>query len=154
GTGTAALRTDQREVAVNVIKHREPKPMATRNTKEHKKEGMVFPLCASVCFLSLFCSGSSAVAAEPEVVVGSKTFTESVILGGLTAQLARGAGAQVRHRAELGGTPVLWNALLQGAIDVYPEYTGTIVQEILAGQGVQGEDALRQALAKRGIRMS
>jgi osmoprotectant transport system permease protein len=105
----------------------------------------------SLCALCL--CGSFSFAAE--IVVGSKSFTESVILGELIAQLARGAGAQAKHRAELGGTPVLWNALLQGAIDVYPEYTGTITQEILAGQGVQGEEALRRTLlAQHGIRMS
>jgi osmoprotectant transport system permease protein len=107
-----------------------------------------------MCSLCLCGSFSSVFAAEPEVVVGSKTFTESVVLGELIAHLARGAGAKVKHRAELGGTPVLWNALLQGAIDVYPEYTGTITQEILAAERLQGDEAVRRALAKRGIRIS
>ena len=62
--------------------------------------------------------------------------------------------ARTRHRSELGGTQVLWSALLRGDIDVYPEYTGTLSQEILAGSGVSGEQAIRQALAERGIRMS
>jgi osmoprotectant transport system permease protein len=92
--------------------------------------------------------------AAPQVVVGSKSFTEGVILGELAAQQAHRAGAQVQHRAELGGTRVLWNALRQGEIDVYPEYTGTLSQEIFAGQDVHGEVALRQALAASGVRMS
>jgi len=90
----------------------------------------------------------------PRVVVGSKAFTESVILAELATQLARRTGAEVVHRPELGGTRLLWNALRQGEIDVYPEYTGTIRQEIFARQGVQGEEAIRQALADHGILMS
>src|SRR5439155_22625010 len=85
--------------------------------------------------------------------VGSKSFTESVTLGELVAQLVRSVGLTAVHRRELGGTTVLWNALRKGEIDVYPEYTGTIGEEILAGK-VHGEEALRQAVAEQGIRMS
>src|SRR5205814_1013309 len=113
----------------------------------------------SFVILSSFVLGHSSFvtavrAADPALVVGSKSFTESVILAELVAQLVRRTGAKVNHRAELGGTRLLWNALRQGEIDVYPEYTGTISQEILAGQNVQGEEAIRRALAGAGIRMS
>ncbi|MCZ6679700.1 MAG: ABC transporter permease subunit [Candidatus Poribacteria bacterium] len=90
----------------------------------------------------------------PEVKVGSKKFTESVILGELISQIAQSAGASAVHRRELGGTRILWNALLKGEIDAYPEYTGTISQEILAGEGISGEEEIRKALAAQGIRMS
>ncbi len=90
----------------------------------------------------------------PEVKVGSKKFTESVILGELITYLARSAGADVVHRRELGGTRVLWNALLGGEIDVYPEYTGTISGEILAGSGIRSEEEILKALANRDIRVS
>ena len=73
--------------------------------------------------------------APPEVKIGSKAFTESVILGEMVSLLARNAGASPVPLRELGGTRVLWNALLRGEIDIYPEYTGTISQEIFAGQG-------------------
>ncbi|MCL4553013.1 MAG: ABC transporter permease subunit [Candidatus Marsarchaeota archaeon] len=92
--------------------------------------------------------------ARTEVKIGSKTFTESVILGEMTSLLVRNAGAHPIQRRELGGTRVLWNALLRGEIDIYPEYTGTISQEIFAGQGIQGDAPLRQALAKQGIMMT
>jgi osmoprotectant transport system permease protein len=84
--------------------------------------------------------------------VGSKKFTESVILGEIAAQLAAEAGARAIHRRELGGTRVLWDALLADEIDVYPEYTGTIAQELLRGVPAE-EDALRRALAGRGVEM-
>jgi osmoprotectant transport system permease protein len=93
-------------------------------------------------------------ASAPPLTVGSKKFTESVILAEMVAQLAEHDGAHVQRRHQLGGTQVLWKALVSGAIDVYPEYTGTISEEVLAGQQVYGEDAIRRQLAKQGIRMS
>jgi osmoprotectant transport system permease protein len=70
----------------------------------------------------------------------------------MCTQLAAASGARVLHRRELGGTRVLWDALLAGEIDVYPEYTGTIAEELVRGVGAD-EDALRRALAARRIRM-
>ena len=88
------------------------------------------------------------------VRVGSKVFTESVILGEIVSQLAERAGAQVEHRAGLGGTQVVWKALLSGDVDIYPEYTGTIDEEILSGMNIKDDDARRAALAERGVRIS
>ncbi len=92
-------------------------------------------------------------AAHAELVVGSKNFTESVILGEIAAGLARQAGIEVRHRRQLGGTRILWRALENGQIDVYPEYTGTLAQELLQLPGAD-EDTLRGALTKRGLAMT
>lgn len=92
--------------------------------------------------------------AAAELKVGSKKFTESVILGELVALLARSAGAEAVHRRELGGTSVLWSALLAGEIDAYVEYTGTLREEILAGAAPGDEAALRAVLAGRGVTMS
>ena len=90
---------------------------------------------------------------SPRVVVGSKKFTESVILGEIATQLAAAAGARAEHRRELGGTRILWEALLRGDLDAYPEYTGTLRREILAGEAVEGQ-ALARALAGRGLSLS
>jgi osmoprotectant transport system permease protein len=103
-------------------------------------------LC-SLCFCSQF--SIAADDAKPEIKIGSKKFTESVILGEMLAFLARDAGASAIHRAELGGSDILWKALLRGDIDIYPEYTGTLKAELL-----RGEPDIGQALADRGIRMS
>ena len=59
-------------------------------------------------------------ASAQEVRIGSKAFTESVILGEMIAHLAHDQGANVRHHKQLGGTRVLWDALLAGEIDIYP----------------------------------
>jgi len=102
----------------------------------------------------------AAAAARP-LRVGSKAFTESVILGEIATGAVRSAGVEAEHRAALGGTRLLWDSLVSGAIDVYPEYTGTIVEEILAGDGfapgqssAQDRDRLASALAARGVGMT
>jgi len=98
--------------------------------------------------------GFTLPSAASEIKVGMKSFTESVILGEMAIHLAQEAGIQSVERKKLGGTRILWNALVSGAIDIYPEYTGTISQEILAGKGIHGEEAIRKALHKKGISMS
>ncbi|MGE0040597.1 MAG: glycine betaine ABC transporter substrate-binding protein [Vicinamibacterales bacterium] len=73
--------------------------------------------------------GAPAVTAqEPAgtVVIGSKNFTESRILGEMMAILIEAnTGLTVEHRSGLGGTLVCFTALERGEIDLYPEYTGT-----------------------------
>ena len=94
-------------------------------------------------------------AEEPvSITVGSKGFTESVILGEMLRHLARQTGIETHHQRQLGGTRVLWNALLSGEIDAYPEYTGTLLQEILVKENLQTEAELKQALTTRGLRMT
>jgi len=112
-------------------------------------------LMALLSSIVLFPAISKAGDADPETLkVGSKTFTENIILGELVARLGADAGIVTEHKRELGGTGVLWHALLHGDLDVYPEYTGTISQEILAGQDVEGVEAMRAAVAVHGLRMS
>ena len=96
------------------------------------------------------------VASEPPapVRIGSKKFTESVILGNIAEGLMREAGVTVIHRRELGGTQVLFHALESDQLDIYPEYTGTISGEILAGRKIGDDASLRAALAERGVGMS
>lgn len=96
----------------------------------------------------------TAYSSTPKIKIGSKKFTESVILGEIVNHLLKSTGEQPIYLRELGGTRVLWNALLKGEIDIYPEYTGTISEEILAGEEVHSEEEIRQALIKRGIKMT
>lgn len=86
--------------------------------------------------------------------VGSKKFTESVILGELVSLLSADAGTPVVHIRELGGTRLLYEALAAGEIDVYAEYTGTLLQEILRAEDLPDEAAIAASLARRGLRMS
>jgi osmoprotectant transport system permease protein len=86
------------------------------------------------------------------VRIGSKQFTESVILGEVVRLSARQAGVDVRHQRELGGTSILWSALQHGDIDAYPEYTGTLTHELLKNVAPDADIAtLRTALKPLGI---
>jgi osmoprotectant transport system permease protein len=106
----------------------------------------------------------AALAEEAPVRVGSKAFTEGVVLGEIATQALRAAGVDAVHRRELGGTRFLWEALRRGEIDVYAEYTGTLREEILGGAGgaaggagvtaLASHAALRRALAPFDVRIS
>jgi osmoprotectant transport system permease protein len=90
--------------------------------------------------------------ASQPLVVGSKKFTESVLLGELATRLLADAGLPARHEAQLGGTRVLWDALLAGHVDAYPEYTGTLCQEIL--HSACDRATLERALAAHHVVMT
>jgi len=91
-------------------------------------------------------------AAEPGPVrVASKAFTESVIVGELVTDVLQRRGLSAEHLRGLGGTRVVWDALVRGDVDVYPEYTGTLSEEIFAGR--VRPDALGPALAAAGIEL-
>jgi len=92
-----------------------------------------------------------ARAAEP-VVVGSKRFTESYILGEIVRQALAAGGVPAVHKQGLGNTAVMEQALANGSIDVYPEYTGTIVRELLKQDGAPSLAQLNAALAPRGLK--
>jgi len=96
-----------------------------------------------LAFLALALAG----AAHAETLkVGSKRFTESYILGEIVARSAHG-----EHRPGLGSTGIVFAALQAGAIDVYPEYTGTLAREILKLEGRPTLEQLDRALAGRGL---
>lgn len=104
--------------------------------------------------VSIACAASLVGCGRPTVVVGSKDFNESTILGDIVAYYVESTGESVEHRQRLGGSPVVWNALLAGEIDVYPDYTGTLRQELLRDLNLKTDDELRAALEERGLRMS
>ena len=88
------------------------------------------------------------------VTVGSKKFTENVILAEIITHLMENRHIPVQHKRELGGTRILWDALLHGDLDIYPEYTGTLIQELLANEKISGTLELRSSLSGYGIGMS
>ncbi|NGZ97789.1 MAG: ABC transporter substrate-binding protein [Nitrospira sp. WS110] len=87
-------------------------------------------LCACL-ILALIGAGCSDD--RRRVTVGSKNFLEQVLLGKLIAQhVERRLGVTVDRRLNLGGTMLAHRALLNGDIDLYPEYTGTALTAVLA----------------------
>jgi glycine betaine/choline ABC-type transport system substrate-binding protein len=84
-----------------------------------------------IAAMVLWC-GCSRPAADRAIVVGSKNFTEQIVLGEIVAQqLEHRLHRRVERRLNLGGTLLAHQALLSGQIDLYPEYTGTALQAIL-----------------------
>jgi osmoprotectant transport system substrate-binding protein len=88
-----------------------------------------------------------AGAQEGPVRIGSKDFTEQLILGEMYALLLENAGITTETRLNLGGTQVAQEALLAGEIDLYPEYTGTGLTVVL-GMPI---DAVAQATPVEGM---
>ncbi|MDQ3683983.1 MAG: ABC transporter permease/substrate-binding protein [Acidobacteriota bacterium] len=113
------------------------------STKHNKRRTLLIAAAtlAVVCGASLFAlwragslggnySGVRGVEEGARVVVGSKDFTEQVILGEIIAQTLEAAGLKVERRFELGGN-LCHDALVAGQIDFYPEYSGTSFTAIL-----------------------
>jgi glycine betaine/choline ABC-type transport system substrate-binding protein len=86
---------------------------------------------ASLAIVVVLVSAALAVRAPGAIVVGSKNFTEQLILGEIVAQtIERETGLPVQRRLNLGGTLICDRALVTGDIDVYVEYTGTSLTAI------------------------
>ncbi len=96
---------------------------------------------------------SQAEAGQP-IAVGSKSFAENVILGEMVVRLVEASGGTATHKVGLGGTQILWQALLKGDLDVYPDYTGTLFQEQFFGKGLTNIADLKRELAKLGLGMA
>src|SRR5437870_10852107 len=103
-----------------------------------------------LAFVISFAAAFSNLAASP-VVIGSKKFTESYVLGEIAKRALNDAGVPTEHRQGMGGTIILWQALYGEQIDAYPEYTGTIAQEILKTDRALSLNEIRDALAKFGV---
>lgn len=96
-------------------------------------------LLAASVFAS--CGGRPGSAA---VRIGSKNFSEQVLLGEIVAQALEARGARVDRKFNLGGTFVCHKALVAGDLDLYPEYTGTAFTAILAKKPVSDPAAVRK----------
>jgi osmoprotectant transport system permease protein len=107
----------------------------------------------SLAALSLAAAAAVACLHERErpVLVGSKKFTESYVLGEIAVRALRESGQPAEHRPGMGGTIILWEALKGGAIGAYPEYTGTIREEILPGRPADTFGEMAAALAREGV---
>jgi glycine betaine/choline ABC-type transport system substrate-binding protein len=90
----------------------------------------------AACLTLLMFAGCSRKPAA--LVVGSKNFTEQVLLGEILAQhIERRLGLAVERKLNLGGTLLAHQALTSGAIDLYPEYTGTALTAVLKRQPIK-----------------
>jgi osmoprotectant transport system permease protein len=100
--------------------------------------------------LAMAPASAASASTEGALIVGSKRFTESYILGEILRQTAAAAGP-AEHREGLGNTAVVLAALKAGAIDVYPEYLGTIDAEILGHRTPASREQIAGELAQQGL---
>jgi len=118
---------------------------------------MVRPLpgaCLAI-LLVLYGTNGGAAAADGVIRVGSKSFTESYILAEIAAQVIESAGeARAERQLGLGGTGLAYRAIASGAIDLYPEYTGTLSYIILKDPALRTTEAIRARLVASGLTMS
>jgi osmoprotectant transport system permease protein len=97
----------------------------------------------------------AGASADGVIRVGSKSFTESYVLAEIVAQVIEQVGeARAERRVGLGGTGLTQRALEAGAIDVYPEYTGTLARVILKDPALRTVESLRERLEPRGLTIS
>ena len=100
-----------------------------------------FLIVLIIIHAGIICPGNS-LKAQQTVKTGTKAFTESVILGELIRQSMEADGIDAEIYKQLGGTRILWSALVRGEIDIYPDYTGTITEEILAERDIRSTNEL------------
>ncbi len=120
-----------------------------RIRKTRKQELLLWVFSCVPAFLIF---SSSSLRAD-SITIGSKKFTESYVLAEIAKRAFENAGIKAEHREGMGGTIILWEALRGGGINVYPEYTGTIAEEILKKPGASAEE-IRRALDSFGIGMT
>src|SRR5712691_1415044 len=104
----------------------------------------------------LLLHGSTVKAAPDGIIrVGSKSYTESYILAEIAAQVIERVGeARVDRRPGLGGTGITYRAIASEAIDLYPEYTGTLGRIILKDPALRTPEAIRARLRAAGLTIS
>ena len=106
--------------------------------KKKRLQILVFTVLTAAMLLS---ACAPAAPAQPEsagkVVIGSKDFTEQFVVAELYAQILEDAGFTVERKLNLGGTPIAHEAIVNGEIDLYPEYTSTGLLTVLKQSPIQ-----------------
>src|ERR1700732_2547176 len=110
---------------------------------------------ASSIAIALATLWSCTSLAADSIVIGGKIFTESYILGEMAAQTIESSSqVPVTRKLGMGSTGILFEGLKSGAIDLYPDYTGTLAEAILKRPELKSLDEIRQALSAMGLTMS
>jgi len=105
-----------------------------------KKLALIFVMITALVAMLSGCgfsqssgSSSSSSSSPGTIIVGSKSFTENILIGDMMYDLLQAnlKGVTIENKSNLGGTMVPWNAIQSGQIDMYTEYTGTGLVSIL-----------------------
>src|SRR5271154_6248825 len=102
----------------------------------------------SIIAMLLAAVWSGRAAAADSIVIGGKIFTEGYVLGEMAAQAIEATSpVPVTRKLGMGSTGILFEALKSGAIDVYPDYTGTLAEAILKQPQLKSVEQIGRALA-------
>ena len=122
--------------------------LSPRRRRPSRRRALI--IAASLAGVILAAAGLSAARASGVIVVGSKNFTEQIVLGEIVAQaIERDTGLAVRRQLNLGGTLICDRALATGDIDVYVEYTGTALTAIFQQPPAKDRQAVMQTVRQR-----
>jgi osmoprotectant transport system permease protein len=111
-----------------------------RRPRRRRRRAMA--LAGFVVLVIVGAGGGLAAWRRPQIVVGSKNFTEQLVLGEIVAQTLERRGISVDRRLDLGGTAICDRAVRAGQIDVYVEYTGTALTAIFHRPVVHDREAV------------
>jgi len=114
-----------------------------------------FGLLIMICLLFSLVAVTSTACGQPTLTIGSKRFPESYILAEVIAHITESTGeGKVVRKFGLGGTAVVYKALEEGSIDIYPEYTGTILRVILKTDRKLEVDEIKKTLHERVLEIT
>ncbi len=111
-----------------------------RSRRSSRRRAVAVSVAAVV--IAVASAGLGAARGRAAVVVGSKNFTEQLVLGEIVAQSLERDGLQVDRRLNLGGTAICDQAVRSGEIDVYVEYTGTALTAIFHAPVAHNREAV------------
>jgi osmoprotectant transport system substrate-binding protein/osmoprotectant transport system permease protein len=110
---------------------------------------------ASIIAMLLAALMTGSASAADSIVIGGKIFTEGYILGEIAAQTIESSSpVPVTRKLGMGSTGILFEGLRSGAIDLYPDYTGTLAEAILKRPELKSLEEIRQALSDMGLTTS
>ncbi|MPZ75401.1 MAG: ABC transporter permease subunit [Deltaproteobacteria bacterium] len=121
-----------------------------RKTGSRTRTKMATRMAAIILPFLIFATGGFGyVRARPDITIGSKNFTEQIILGHMMALLIEDhTNLKVDRRFNLGGTMICHGALVHGEIDLYAEYTGTGLTAVLGQEPSADPDQVYKTVSR------
>src|ERR1700730_10363094 len=124
-------------------------------TRKHFNEACIMKRASIIAAILPGILSAGMACAADSIVIGGKIFTESYILGEMAAQTIESTShVPVTRKLGMGSTGILFEGLKSGAIDLYPDYTGTLAEAILKRPELKSLDEIRRALSEMGLTMS
>jgi osmoprotectant transport system substrate-binding protein len=120
-----------------------------KHTRRAAKAAFAISFGVAIVLGGLAGTARPATHAAPTITIGTKNFPEEFILGQLYKQALEAKGFKVNYKENIGSTEVIQTALTSGKIDMYPEYTGVIVQDVFHKSNSPKTASATYALAKR-----